>query len=72
MQVPEGITLIFLPPYSPELQPAQRLWPLSNQGVCNRCFETLQEMEDAQSLRCRQLQKQTDLVRSYTLFKWWP
>ena len=29
--VPEGIHLLFLPPYSPELQPCERLWvkPLS-------------------------------------------
>ena len=26
LRVPEGITLLFLPPYSPELQPAERLW----------------------------------------------
>ena len=27
VEVPEGIHLFFLPPYSPELQPAERLWP---------------------------------------------
>jgi len=27
--VPDGLHLIFLPPYSPELQPPERLWPLS-------------------------------------------
>jgi transposase len=25
---PEGLMLAFLPPYSPELQPAERLWEL--------------------------------------------
>ncbi len=72
VRVPPGITLIFLPPYSPELQPAQRLWPLSNEGVCNQRFHTIPDMEEAQCQRCCQLQQQTDLVRSYTLFKWWP
>ena len=35
LRVPEGIHLEeFLPPsHSPELQPSERLWPLSNQGV---------------------------------------
>ena len=28
LNVPEGIHLFPLPPYSPELQPAERLWPL--------------------------------------------
>jgi hypothetical protein len=72
VRVPPGITLINLPPYSPELQPAEHLWPLSNEGVCNQRFHSIQQMEDAQCQRCRQLQKQPDLVRSHTLFKWWP
>jgi hypothetical protein len=28
--MPEGIHLLFLPPYSPELQPCEHLWPLTN------------------------------------------
>jgi hypothetical protein len=33
LRVPEGIHLEFLPSHSPELQPSERLWPLSNEGV---------------------------------------
>jgi len=36
LRVPEGIHLEFLPSHSPELQPSERLWPLSNEGVANR------------------------------------
>jgi len=36
VEVPEGIDLEFLPPASPEIQPSERLWPLSNEGVANR------------------------------------
>ncbi len=39
--VPEGIHLVPLPPYSPELQPAERLWPLINEPIANQAFETL-------------------------------
>lgn len=28
VKIPEGIIVEFLPPYSPELQPAERLWSL--------------------------------------------
>ncbi|NJK37733.1 MAG: IS630 family transposase, partial [Oscillatoriales cyanobacterium RM2_1_1] len=38
VQIPEGIHLLFLPPKSPELQPAERLWPLTNEAVANRSF----------------------------------
>ncbi len=26
LPVPDGISLVFLPPYSPELQPAEKIW----------------------------------------------
>ena len=70
--VPEGIHLVFLPARSPELQPAERLWPLSNEAICNRRFETLEELEVEQSRRCCQLMGQAELVRRHTLFHWWP
>jgi transposase len=41
VEVPEGIHLEFLPARSPELQPAQRLWPLANEALANRLFEDL-------------------------------
>lgn len=39
--VPEGMHLMFLPPYSPELQPAEHLWLLSNELLTNRAFVSL-------------------------------
>jgi hypothetical protein len=41
LAVPEGISLVFLPPYSPELQPAERLWPLVDEPIVNRHFASL-------------------------------
>jgi hypothetical protein len=32
VHVPAGLHVHFLPPYSPELQPAERLWPLTNEA----------------------------------------
>ena len=32
---------MFLPPYTPELQPAERLWPLANEAVANHSFHDL-------------------------------
>ena len=51
LEVPEGIHLEFLPSHSPELQPSERLWPLSNEGVANRYFEEIEELEDALGAR---------------------
>ncbi len=72
LRVPEHVHLLFLPPYSPELQPAEHLWPLTNTVLINRHFANLDELEDAQARRCVALQRRRDLIRSATRFPWWP
>jgi transposase len=72
VEVPEGIHLEFLPARSPELQPAERLWPLSNEGVANRFFENIEELEEALIERCLALCGQPEVIRSYTHYHWWP
>ena len=72
LEVPEGIHLVPLPPYSPELQPAERLWPLVNEPLANIAFETIAEVEDLVEQRCRRLLKQQQLIRGLTLYHWWP
>ena len=70
--VPDGIHLVFLPAYSPELQPAEHLWPLVHEAVANRRVETLDELKDLLVERCRALTADAELIRSNTLFHWWP
>ena len=72
LRVPDHVHLLFLPPYSPELQPAEHLWPLTNTVLVNRHFDSIQDLEDAQAARCVALQARPDLVRSTTSFHWWP
>jgi len=70
--VPEGVHLIFLPAYSPELQPAEHLWPLTNEPLANVRFPNLATLEDVQAQRCLTLQRQPDRIRQHTLLHWWP
>ncbi len=72
VRVPEHVHLLFLAPHSPELQPAEHLWPLTNTALANRHFTSIDDLEDAQAARCTVLQAQPDLIRSATLFHWWP
>lgn len=72
LRVPEHVHLLFLPAYSPELQPAEHLWPLTNTALVNRHFATIDDLEDAQAARCVALQARPNLIRSSTLFHWWP
>ncbi len=70
--VPEGIHLVLMPSHSPELQPAERLWPLTNEPVANRTFKTLKELEEVVYCRCQTLLQQQELIRGLTNFYWWP
>jgi hypothetical protein len=72
LTLPEGIHLVFLPAYSPEVQPAERLWPLSNEPVANRVFTSLDELEQVQAERCKWLQDHPAVVHAHTCFHWWP
>jgi hypothetical protein len=70
--LPGHLQLAFLPPYSPELQPAERLWPLANEAVANRCFDDLAALSEALEPHCSALARQPALIRDHTLFAWWP
>src|SRR3954452_754618 len=70
--VPDGIHLEFLPPYSPELQPAEHLWPLINEPLANRHFTTLADLDQALGERCCDLADDDDRIRSSTQFHWCP
>lgn len=72
LRVPDHVHLLFLPAYSPELQPAEHLWPLTDSWLANRHFATIDDLEDAQAARCLALQARPDLIRSATRFHWWP
>jgi transposase len=48
LRVPENITLHFLPPYSPDLNPVETLWLfMKSNYLCNRIFGTLEEIMNA-------------------------
>ena len=54
LQLPDNIQIKFLPPYSPELNPVERLWNWLKKHVCrNRLFECEETLMDvlAENLR---------------------
>jgi transposase len=72
LEVPAGLELVYLPPSTPELQPAEHLWPLLREVVANRTFASLDPLEDTLVVRCLQLADQRDLVQHTTNFHWLP
>lgn len=72
LAVPEGIHVVFLPAYSPELQPAECLWPLVDEPVANRAFTALDTLETVLVERCRTLEAEPQRLKAHTHFHWWP
>ena len=72
LKVPDGIRLVFQPPHSPELQPAEHSWPFVDEPLANTCFETIADLDKAAGERCVALMAQTDMIPNSTLFHWWP
>ena len=70
--VPKGIELSFLPSYTPELQPAEHLWPLADEAVANKRFATLKDLDAALSERRRTLVAMPETVKAATHSGWWP
>jgi transposase len=70
--VPEGIHLVPLPPASPELQPAERLWPLVDEVIANRTFADLDALEAVVVDRVRTLRAEHRTVKRHTRYHWWP
>lgn len=57
-------TLHYLPPYSPDLNPAERIWKLTRR-LClhNRYFSTLAELVDAVEERFAQWERPNEVLR---------
>jgi len=46
LNIPDNILLVFLPPYSPELNPAEKIWAKFKRQFKNRLFKTIEELQE--------------------------
>lgn len=44
LEIPKNIGLIFLPPYSPELNPAEKIWANLKRKFTNKFCKTLEDV----------------------------
>ncbi len=70
LQVPERITLVQIPAYTPELNPSERLRTMLREATANRAFETIDELEDKVIVRSRQLMMEQEAVSKLTNYHW--
>ena len=70
LAVPANVRLHFLPPCTPELQPAEPFWVLVREGVANRTFDRLGQLQRVIRRRCRKLAADTATVLGAVGFRW--
>jgi transposase len=71
LEIPENMRLVRLPPYSPELNPAEHLWDeIREKWFPNLVFKTLDAVEDVLEEALHFLEHAPERVASMTGFDW--
>jgi hypothetical protein len=70
LEVPPNVVLRRLPPCTPELQPAEPLWPLVREAVANEGFDDLAGLQRPLVERCCWLMGHPEVVRGVVGFHW--
>lgn len=68
--VPANVVLHFLPPCTPELQPAEPLWPLLREAVANRSIGRIDRLRAIVRRRLAYLAGHPDRVQPVVGFRW--
>ena len=72
LKLPDGLNPCYLPAYTPELQPAERLWTLTDEPIANKAFDSLEDLAEILGQRCCALSSQPERIKASTKFSWWP
>lgn len=71
LRVPEHMTLIPLPPYSPELNPVEQLWKSLRQNwFANLLFDNMASLESLLVKVLRWVENHPDWVKSFASYDW--
>jgi transposase len=62
LNAPDGVHLVFLPPYTPELQSAETLWALVDEPIVSKHVVTIDELDEIIGQRCAALANQREAI----------
>ena len=69
LKIPENITILHIPPYTPEMNPIEQIWKqLRSMGFRNEVFKSLEHVVDRLCVTIRQLTN--EMVSSITCRDW--
>jgi len=71
LKIPENITMITLPPYSPELNPVEKIWEyFRKNSLSNRLYETYEDIVDACCRAWNALMAAPERIATLTQRQW--
>jgi hypothetical protein len=71
LSLPANVRILILPPYSPELNPAEQLWDLIRERrFANTAYDTLDDVEDELADELRTLEQDHTAIQSLTNRSW--
>ncbi len=69
LKIPANIGLLFIPPYSPELNPAEKMWRHFKDQIATEVFKSLDRLSDRITEVIKNLKEST--VKSITGYKYY-
>lgn len=69
LEIPDNIILIFLPPYSPELNPAEKVWWVLKRELINQTFKTIEQLQKQMTAIIKQ-KLNTDTIKSLCSYEY--
>ena len=71
LEIPQNIRIAELPPYSPELNPAEHLWDaMRERNFKNVTFTSMEKVEQAMVSSLRTLEEDRERIKTMTGFPW--
>lgn len=65
-----GLIVLFLPPYSPELNPTERFFEELRKATANQIFKTIEEQEQAIEKKLNVLADDTEAMKQLLGYEW--
>jgi transposase len=71
LEIPENVSILLLPPYSPELNPVELIWRhLRQRKLSNRLYPTVDDLEAAVDEAWLWMSNQKNELASMCFFSW--
>ena len=71
LKIPDNMKLLFLPPYSPQLNPVEHLWKeVREKYFSNIVFDNIDSVEDRLMEALIYMNQSPEIVKSFSAFNW--